>query len=67
MADEGGERSVFAAGVEESFETAGGAAEVVDGSDVRGVLRTYGECHRIQFIGCCDAVCWVSWRLIRLR
>ena len=38
MADECGKGRVVAAGVEDGFEAAGGAEEVVDGADVRGVV-----------------------------
>ena len=44
VADEGGEGGVGLAGVEEGFELAGGAAEIVDGLEVRWV-------HEVQFSG----------------
>jgi len=37
MADQSAEPGVVVAGVEQRFEAAGGAAEIVDGAHVRGV------------------------------
>lgn len=66
MADERSVWGVVAAGVEKCFEATGGAAKIVDRTDLGGIrLR-----HLLQFIGCVrypffmgDIVCWRAWRL----
>jgi len=60
MADERGEWSVVAAGVEKGFEPAGWTMEVFNRFDMGCVLRAGCGCHGTQFTGLADVVFWVA-------